>query len=80
MFSTSSPTYPASVSVVASPMANGTFNTRASDLASSVLPLPVGPISRTLDLSSSISSFTAGVAAAAAGVSPGAASWVLSRL
>src|SRR5436305_927467 len=47
MFSTSSPTYPASVSVVASPIANGTFRIRASVFASSVFPLPVGPISST---------------------------------
>ena len=38
MFSTSSPTYPASVSVVASAMVNGTSRIRASVCASSVLP------------------------------------------
>src|SRR5712672_1648404 len=53
MFSTSSPTYPASVSVVASAMVNGTSRMRASVCASSVLPEPVGPISRMLDLASS---------------------------
>jgi len=46
MFSTSSPTYPASVRVVASTIVNGTLNKRASVCASSVLPVPVGPISR----------------------------------
>lgn len=43
MASTSSPTYPACVSVVASAMANGTLTSLASVLASSVLPEPVGP-------------------------------------
>jgi hypothetical protein len=38
MFSTSSPTYPASVSVVASAIVKGTFNRRAKVSASSVLP------------------------------------------
>jgi hypothetical protein len=55
MFSTSSPTYPASVSVVASPMAKGTLSMRASVLASSVLPHPVGPTMSTLDFSNSTS-------------------------
>ena len=55
MFSTSSPTYPASVSVVASAIANGTFSLRASVLARWVLPVPVGPISSTLDFSISTS-------------------------
>ena len=36
-------------------MANGTFSLRARVSASSVLPTPVGPISSTLDLSSSTS-------------------------
>ena len=58
MFSTSSPTYPASVSVVASTMVKGTWSTRASVWASSVLPTPVLPMSRMLDLSSSTSSIT----------------------
>ena len=49
--STSSPTYPASVKVVASPMTTGTFSTLASAWTRSVLPEPVGPISRTLDRS-----------------------------
>ena len=57
MFSTSSPTYPASVSVVASTMANGTSRIRASVCAISVLPVPVGPISRMFDFASSISEF-----------------------
>src|SRR5512145_2532202 len=57
MFSTSSPTYPASVRVVASAITNGTLSSRASVWASSVLPEPVGPISRMLLLASSISSF-----------------------
>ena len=43
MFSTSSPTYPASVSVVASAIANGTFKILANVLARSVFPQPVGP-------------------------------------
>ena len=43
MFSTSSPTYPASVSVVASAIANGTFKILANVWARSVLPHPVGP-------------------------------------
>ena len=55
MFSTSSPTYPASVSVVASEMANGTLRTFASVSAISVLPEPVGPSSSTLDFCSSTS-------------------------
>jgi hypothetical protein len=55
MFSTSSPTYPASVSVVASTMVKGTESRRASVCASSVLPVPVGPISRMLDFCSSTS-------------------------
>ena len=57
MFSTSSPTYPASVSVVASAITNGTFSSRASVCASSVLPDPVGPTSRMFDFASSTSSF-----------------------
>src|SRR4029453_17410707 len=55
MFSTSSPTYPASVSVVASAIVNGTRSILARVWASSVLPLPVGPISRVLDFWSSTS-------------------------
>ena len=55
MFSTSSPTYPASVSVVASTMAKGTESILASVWASSVLPVPVGPTSRMLALVSSMS-------------------------
>ena len=48
MFSTSSPTYPASVSVVASAIVNGTFKILARVCASKVYPLPVGPKRRTL--------------------------------
>jgi hypothetical protein len=55
MFSTSSPTYPASVSVVASTMVNGTERSLARVCARSVLPVPVGPINRMLDLVSSMS-------------------------
>jgi hypothetical protein len=55
MFSTSSPTYPASVSEVASAMANGTFRILARVCARRVLPEPVGPISRMLDFCSSTS-------------------------
>ena len=55
MFSTSSPTYPASVSAVASAIENGTSRTFASVRASAVLPVPVGPISRMFDFSSSTS-------------------------
>ena len=54
-FSTSSPTYPASVNVVASPMANGTLRMRANVRASNVLPEPVGPINRMFDFSISTS-------------------------
>src|SRR3982750_587012 len=53
MFSTSSPTYPASVSVVASAMVNGTSRMRARVCASSVLPEPVGPTRRMLDFANS---------------------------
>lgn len=58
MASTSSPTYPACVSVVASAMAKGTLTSLASVLASSVLPEPVGPCagSRTAQGGSSNSS------------------------
>ena len=49
MFSTSSPTYPASVSAVASAIAKGTFRMRASVCASSVFPQPVGPSRRMFD-------------------------------
>ena len=41
MFSTSSPTYPASVSVVASAMVNGTFNNLANVSASKVCRYPL---------------------------------------
>ena len=52
-FSTSSPTYPASVSVVASATANGTSKNLAKVYARRVFPLPVGPISKIFDLSNS---------------------------
>src|SRR5208282_331583 len=55
MFSTSSPTYPASVNVVASTMAKGTSSMRESVCARSVLPVPVGPIKRMLDFVNSTS-------------------------
>ena len=55
MFSPSSPTYPASVSVVASAMAKGTCRVRARVWARSVLPEPVGPMSMILLLASSTS-------------------------
>ena len=55
IFSTSSPTYPASVTVVASAIAKGTFKALAKVLARRVLPLPVGPIKRTFDFSNSTS-------------------------
>ena len=48
MFSTSSPTYPASVRLVASAMVKGTFKNLARVWASRVLPHPVGPMSRML--------------------------------
>ena len=56
MFSTSSPTYPASVNVVASAIANGTFKNFANVWAKSVLPEPVGPNNNILLFWSSISS------------------------
>jgi len=46
--SISSPIYPASVSVVASAIANGTFNIFASVLANNVFPHPVGPTNKIL--------------------------------
>ena len=55
MFSTSSPTYPASVKVVASAIVNGTFRIFARVWASKVLPEPVGPIRRMFDFCSSTS-------------------------
>ena len=48
IFSTSSPTYPASVSVVASAIVKGTLRNFANVFASSVFPEPVGPTKRTL--------------------------------
>mmetsp|Transcript_9916 Transcript_9916/g.34569 ORF Transcript_9916/g.34569 Transcript_9916/m.34569 type:complete len:308 (+) Transcript_9916:1594-2517(+) len=56
MFSTSSPTYPAWVSDVASAWTKGTWAILASVFARSVLPLPVGPTSSTLLLSGITSS------------------------
>ena len=58
MFSTSSPTYPASVKVVASAMVNGTSSNLARVCANKVLPLPVGPRRRILLLPSSTSEST----------------------
>src|SRR6266404_3236400 len=55
MFSTSSPTYPASVRLVASAMANGTSRILARVCARYVLPQPVGPTSSTFDFVSSTS-------------------------
>ncbi len=55
MFSTSSPTYPASVSAVASAIANGTFSIRASVCARYVFPQPVGPRIMMFDFWSSTS-------------------------
>src|SRR5208337_3269696 len=46
--STSSPTYPASVRLVASPVTSGTLRYEARDLTRWVLPDPEGPISRML--------------------------------
>ena len=57
MFSTSSPTYPASVNVVASAIANGTFSIFARVCASKVFPQPVGPNNNTLLFCISTSSF-----------------------
>ncbi|MNP86485.1 hypothetical protein D3C76_1867530 [compost metagenome] len=48
-FSTSSPTYPASVNEVASEIASGTFKVLAKVCANNVLPEPVGPTRRTFD-------------------------------
>ena len=48
--STSSPTYPASVILVASATMKGTSKYFATVLASNVLPEPVGPTSNTLPL------------------------------
>ena len=55
IFSTSSPTYPASVNVVASAIAKGTSKKRAKVSANNVLPLPVGPINKILLLPNSTS-------------------------
>ena len=56
MFSTSSPTYPASVNVVASAIVKGTSKSLAKVWAKSVLPLPVGPSKRILLFPNSTSS------------------------
>ena len=61
MFSTSSPTYPASVKVVASAITNGTSKSLAKVCANNVLPEPVGPIKRILLLASSTSSVLIGL-------------------
>jgi hypothetical protein len=55
-FSTSSPTYPASVRLVASAIAKGTSKNLANVCAIRVLPLPVGPITKIFDFCSSVSS------------------------
>ena len=57
--STSSPTYPASVILVASATTKGTSKYFATVFASNVLPLPVGPINSTLPLE--ISKFFGGL-------------------
>src|SRR5271169_4648307 len=54
MFSTSSPTYPASVRVVASTMAKGTSSILARVWASRVLPVPVGPINMMFDFAAAL--------------------------
>ena len=46
IFSTSSPTYPASVKLVASATVKGTSNIFAKVWANNVLPVPVGPTKR----------------------------------
>ena len=51
MLSTSSPTYPASVSEVASTIVKGTFKNLEMLLAIRVFPVPVSPIIKILDLS-----------------------------
>ena len=56
IFSTSSPTYPASVKVVASAITKGTFSFLAKVLANKVFPHPVGPNNRILLFSNSTSS------------------------
>ena len=56
-FSTSSPTYPASVKDVASAIAKGTSRYFEIVWANNVLPEPVGPINKTFDLFNSVSSF-----------------------
>jgi len=58
IFSTSSPTYPASVKVVASAITKGTFNFLAKVRANKVLPHPVGPNNKILLFSNSISSLS----------------------
>ena len=56
MLSTSSPTYPASVSTVASAIQKGTFKSLAMDFAINVFPVPVRPTIMIFDFSISISS------------------------
>ena len=56
IFSTSSPTYPASVKLVASATVNGTSRIFAKVWANKVLPVPVGPTNKILDLEISTSS------------------------
>lgn len=55
IFSTSSPTYPASVKEVASAIVKGTSSILANVCASKVLPLPVGPINNILAFEISVS-------------------------
>ena len=58
IFSTSSPTYPASVKLVASATVKGTSNIFAKVWANNVLPVPVGPTKRIFDFEISILSFS----------------------
>ena len=53
IFSTSSPTYPASVKVVASAIVKGTSNILAKVCAKRVFPQPVGPTNKIFDFDNS---------------------------
>src|SRR5271165_1140144 len=79
--STSSPTYPASVRLVASPMTSGTFKYAARDLTRWVFPEPEGPISRMLLFSTTTSrrsgSATMGSGASRSQVSTRRLKWLL---
>ena len=57
IFSTSSPTYPASVREVASTIAKGTSSIFANDWANKVFPEPAGPTKAMFDFSIDISDF-----------------------